>query len=273
MAKVGDSIHLLDAMGYLSLGLATCCPSSVLAIPGLGVTKRAYVVGSMSQFQLQPTCFLRVTMSGILSAMPDYLTEQQVPQHSTPDNSELSRLLSAVVAQDKLAFEALYQTTVDRLFGLALRITRSGQGAEEVLSDVYLQVWQTADRYSAERGSVMAWLSIICRSRALDYLRKSQRIADQEEPLENIQYEGNEAIAQDLLEAVEQDSALHEVLLSLDVATRQLLALAYFRDYSHSELSHLTGKPIGTVKTQIRRAIIELNKRMCSSTDSPGATL
>ncbi len=205
--------------------------------------------------------------------MPDQLTQQQVPKISTNDNPDLSRLLSAVAAQDKLAFETLYQFTVDRLFGLALRITRSRDAAEEVLSDVYLQVWQTAGRYSAERGSVMAWLSIICRSRALDYVRKGQRIADKEEPLENIQFEGNEAVAQDLLETVEQDSALHDALLTLDVASRQLLALAYFKDYSHSELSQLTGKPIGTVKTQIRRAIIELNKRMRSNTDNPGATL
>lgn len=212
-------------------------------------------------------------MSGILSAMPDQLSQQQVPKNLAHDNLELSRLLSAVAAQDKFAFETLYHSTVDRLFGLALRITRSRDGAEEVLSDVFLQVWQTAGAYSAGRGSVMAWLSIICRSRALDNVRKGQRFADKEEPIENIQFEGNEAIAHDLLETVEQDSVLHNALLTLDVASRQLLALAYFRDYSHSELSQLTGKPIGTVKTQIRRAIIELNKHMCSSTDNPRATL
>jgi len=207
-------------------------------------------------------------MSGILLFMPDQLTQHQVLKDSIGDNTELRRLMTAVAGEDKLAFESLYNMTVDRLFGLALRICQSRDLAEDVLSDVYLQVWQQADQYIPDRGSVMAWLSIICRSRALDRVRKRQRVAEKEEAVENHVVEDSAMVAQDLLVAVEQDSALHDALLGLDAASRQLLALAYFKDYSHSELSQLTGKPIGTVKTQIRRAIIELKKLMCSEKES-----
>ena len=211
-------------------------------------------------------------MSGILPAMPDQSTQQHVPKDSANDNLELTRSLAAVAVQDKRAFETLYNATVDRLFGLALRITQSRDLAEDVLSDVYLQVWQHAGQYSSDRGSVMAWLSIICRSRALDKVRKVQRVADKEKSFEKGQLEGNVAVEQDFLAGVEQNSALHKALLSLDAASRQLLALAYFRDYSHSELSQLSGKPIGTVKTHIRRAIIQLNKVMCTTAENPGET-
>ncbi len=211
-------------------------------------------------------------MFGILCRMPDLPTQDQVLKESHGDNAELCDLLVAVVAQDRLAFEALYNATVDRLYGLALRISQSRDLAEDVLSDVYLQVWQQASQYSPDRGSVMAWLSMICRSRALDRVRKRQRVAEKEEAMEDERLEDGAVVAQDLLVLVEQDSALHQALLSLDAASRQLLALAYFKDYSHSELSQLTGKPIGTVKTQIRRAIIELNKVMCTETQNPGVT-
>ena len=212
-------------------------------------------------------------MFGILATMSDHSSQPQLPEEVAGKDLELGVLLAAVALKDKIAFESLYELTVDRLFGLALRITQSRGVAEEVLSDVYLQVWRTAGKYSANRGSVMAWLSVICRSRALDRIRASQRVAGKEESLEDCQLQSNTAIAPDLLEAVEQQSALHDALSSLDTSSRQLLELAYFGDYSHRELSELTGKPIGTVKTQIRRAIIQLNKRMCGSIDKPGVTL
>ena len=202
--------------------------------------------------------------------MPDKLNPPTVA-NSVTDTSELTRLLIAVAKQDKLAFESFYNVTVDRLFGLALRITQSHQLAEDVLSDVYLQVWRDAEQFSTDRGSVMAWLSVICRSRALDIMRKQQRFANREESLEADQVANNEAIVQDLLSGVEESTSLHAALLRLDVASRQLLSLAYFRGYSHQELAQLTGKPIGTVKTQIRRAIIKLNKIMVDKVDTSGA--
>ena len=124
-------------------------------------------------------------MLGILPYMPDQSPESQMLNESIDDNFELQRLITKVAIGDKQAFETLYNLTVDRLFGLALRISQSPDAAEDVLSDVYLQVWQQASQYTTDRGSVMAWLSVICRSRALDRVRKRQRIAEKEESMED----------------------------------------------------------------------------------------
>lgn len=226
----------------------------------------------MTPQQIKQTGFPRPNLSGILQVVSGLETLQPVSMDSATDNYELTTLLSLVADRDKQAFESLYNLTVDRLFGLALRITRSHHMADDVLSDVYLQVWNNAEKYSSDRGSVMAWLSIICRSRALDKIRNQQRFADKEGDFVNDQLFANEEVAQDLLSGLEENSALHQALKSLDEESRQLIALAYFRDYSHNELSRLTGKPVGTVKTQIRRAIIKLNQIMAVTADKSGAS-
>ena len=171
---------------------------------------------------------------------------------------KLAELLRAVANKDRTAFEAFYNATTERALSLVLRITQQIEIAEEVVSDVYLQVWRQADRFDPSRGNAFAWLTIICRSRALDTLRKNntsptanaERISDINE-LESTEF------PQDLLLAVERSSAIHDALSKLEPHQRQLLALAYFRGYSHSELAQFTGMPLGTVKTQLRRTLIK----------------
>ena len=109
--------------------------------------------------------------------------------------------------------------------------------AEEVLSDMYLQVWNQPERFDENRGSVLAWLTILCRSRSLDRVRRNRAgvmgdAVSMDEAPETI----DEAHPQSLLLAVESSTALHEALILLDEQQRQLLSLAYFKGYSHSEL-------------------------------------
>ncbi|NJN46263.1 MAG: RNA polymerase subunit sigma, partial [Candidatus Competibacteraceae bacterium] len=86
--------------------------------------------------------------------------------------TELLSLVYAIVERDDSALSRLYDLTVERVFGLALAITRNHADAEEVVCDVYMQIWQRASRYSESRGSVLAWLMLNCRSLALDLLRR-----------------------------------------------------------------------------------------------------
>jgi RNA polymerase sigma factor (sigma-70 family) len=89
-----------------------------------------------------------------------------------PDEVALRALISAIGARDESALTALYDATASRVMALALRFTGQHEAAEEVVMDVYLQVWRQWDRYSQARGRVMAWIFTICRSRALDLLRR-----------------------------------------------------------------------------------------------------
>jgi len=149
------------------------------------------------------------------------------------------------------------------VFSLALRITRQQELAEEVVSDVFLQVWQQAGSYSPERGKVIAWLCVLCRSRALDTLRRDNTAIRQAVVGLDTVPEGEDLNAPpDLLQSVERGSAVHAALGNLSDQQRQLVALAYFRGYTHSELAAFMEIPIGTVKTHLRRAMIKLKEMM-----------
>jgi RNA polymerase sigma-70 factor (ECF subfamily) len=212
------------------------------------------------------------------SAKVTVMQEQQSVPHS---NDTLSVLLEAVVNKEKAAFEDLYDATVQHMYGLALRITRSPEMAEDVVSEVYLQIWQQADRYSSERGNVLAWMTIVCRSRALDALRRLKPVRSHEQIDDAIdarsmpiyQTEQHTEMPQDLLSAVESNSAIQHALQQLDDEQRQLLALAYFRGYSHHQLAEITGLALGTVKTRLRRTLITLKEMMLASDERLGVKL
>jgi RNA polymerase sigma-70 factor (ECF subfamily) len=183
----------------------------------------------------------------------------------------LEQLLDAVKSKERRAFEAFYDATVHKVYSLAVCITRQYDMAEEVVSDVYLQVWRDAGRFEAGRGSVMAWLTMLCRSRALDAMRRRRSDATHAAISDvAVTTAGEPEHPQELLIAVEQGSAVHHALSKLDEQQRQLLALAFFRGYSHSELATITGLPLGTVKTQLRRTLIQLKDMLSAAEVSSG---
>ena len=180
-----------------------------------------------------------------------------------------SNWLAAIAQRDETALSAFYDATINRVYGLALRITRQPESAAEVVSDVYFQVWRDAGRYDAKRGSVAAWLMTICRSRALDLLRRADEAEAHPEP-ESLRPEPAEQdTAQDLLAATQQHAALHGALARLEPLERQLIALAFFRGLSHQEIEAHARLPLGSVKTHIRKALAVL--RECLPQRSPRA--
>lgn len=149
---------------------------------------------------------------------------------------------------------------------LAVRITQSIHIAEEVVSDVYLQIWRQADQFDPKRGNALAWLTVLCRSRALDTVRKNSAApTTNAKPISEVPEQATEEYPQDLLIAVERKSAVHDALAQLKPAQRQLLSLAYFRGYSHSQLAEFTGMPLGTVKTQLRRTLMKMKELVVAS--------
>ncbi len=202
------------------------------------------------------------------SAIVSVMNANSETRHSDAECAEprLGELLQAVAKKDRTAFEAFYNATTERVLSLVLRITQQIDIAEEVVGDVYLQVWRTADRFDPTRGNALAWLTILCRSRALDTLRKNNASPTSSAmPISEIPEPEAAEFPQDLLIAVEQKSAVHAALEKLEPNQCQLLALAYFRGYSHSELAQFTGMPLGTVKTQLRRTLNKLKELVSAS--------
>ncbi|BEP92870.1 sigma-70 family RNA polymerase sigma factor [Acidovorax sp. A79] len=179
---------------------------------------------------------------------------------------ELMDLLDRIAAQDDTALKSLYESTSSRLFGLALRVVRNRDAAEDVLQESFLTIWRSAASYRASLSPPMAWLGLIVRSRALDALRKrtSDR-ADLMNELDDALAEtlpGEGANPMDATEASEQAFALHQCLGKLETRQREVVSLAYLRDLSHGELAEQLKLPLGTVKTWIRRGLEQLRACM-----------
>ncbi|MBI3348684.1 MAG: sigma-70 family RNA polymerase sigma factor [Burkholderiales bacterium] len=179
------------------------------------------------------------------------------------DDAQLQAWISGIVEHDERALLALYEATLSRVYGLVLRLVRRSQLAEEVAEEVYFQVWRQAPRFDAERGRPLTWLLGMARSRAIDAIRRESRFQHEELDEESAPLSAPAAESGDELLAVAQGHAqLHRALLLLKPQPRQLVALAFFNGLSHEEIASQTSLPLGTVKSQIRRALITLREAL-----------
>ena len=205
------------------------------------------------------------------AAAPNKPASEVVPQPQ--DESALRDCLAGICEQDQSCLGRFYDLTVSRVYGVGLRIVRRPDLAEEVVSDVYIQVWREAHRYDAQRGRVLGWLLIIARSRALDLLRRQDEAFSHPEPYELVaEPETTQRRPEDLLAAAQAGTALHVALEKLNPLQRQLLSLAFFRGLTHSEIVEHMNLPLGTVKTHIRRALDVLRKTL-GTIANPGELL
>lgn len=186
--------------------------------------------------------------------------------------ARLRSLITRLAGHDEAALGEFYDATHARVHGLALRITRQRQSAEDVTAEVFWQVWREAPRYDPARGTPLAWLLTIARSRALDTLRRADPAATDPEP-ENLLADAAapDGDPADLLAATERGHRLHAALATLDPLPRQLLALAFFSGRSHEEIAAQSALPLGTVKSLIRRALAVLKRALadCDHQESP----
>jgi len=170
----------------------------------------------------------------------------------------LESLVRAMAAGDANALSGIYEQTVAQVFAIARAILRSKEDAEEIVCDVYTNAWVGAAKFDATRGSVMAWLAVMARNRAIDRLRQRRDHVS----LDDSQHEAlagsihGEALGpEELLASFQSDSAVRAALESLTPQRRRLLGLAFFQDMSHQEIADLLGMPLGTVKSHVRRAL------------------
>ncbi len=186
--------------------------------------------------------------------------------------------LRRMAAGDAKALEALYDATLPRLWALALKILRNPGDAEDVLSEVYLQVWRDAATHAPERGTPLTWMTMICRSRAIDHLRRRDpcQLREDVEKLVDAQATPPDAdapedlfvaraAAADPMQALawrQKCRSLEAALATLPRAERQLIVLAYYRGLSQTELAQALGLPLGTVKSRTRRAFLELRRQL-----------
>lgn len=173
-------------------------------------------------------------------------------------NSDIE-LLHAVARSDEAALAALYDRYRIILFGLLVRILSSREESEDVLQEVFLQVWRRAGDFDEERGRPFTWLVTLARSRAIDRLRvlaSRQRLADS--AAQEVTGEASDAVA-DTLHA-EQREIVARALATLPEEQRRTLKLAYFEGLTQSEIATQLGTPLGTVKTRMRTGMMKLRE-------------
>lgn len=182
-------------------------------------------------------------------------------------DAQLAAWIEAVADHDERALAALYDATFSRVFGLVQRMLRNAALAEEVVEDTYFQVWRQALRFDPVRGKPLTWLLAMARSRAIDALRREARFQhDELADDEAAAAAGAAPPVDELLDLARHRSELHQALMRLGAQPRQLVSLAFFRGLSHEEIAEQTRLPLGTVKSQIRRALLSLRQLL-----GPGA--
>lgn len=179
-----------------------------------------------------------------------------------------SECIRRVAAGDREALSELYDQSSPFVYGLALRILRNRADAEEVTLDVFTQVWRSAKTYDGRRGSVLAWLATLARSRALDRLR-ARAPWDWRTELDEAEQHRAERPAREAGWLAEQRLLVEGALAELPLEQRDLIELAYFAGFSHAELAARTGLPLGTVKTRIRLAMMKLRELLAPEIDGP----
>jgi len=181
---------------------------------------------------------------------------------------ELSRLLARAGLGDRVAFAALYERTSAHLLGVVLRIQRDRAIAEDILQEVYVNVWRAAKSFDAAQSQPLTWLTSIARNRAIDGLRRAQaqpqlkttpnRATDDEET------DVYDTVADDapgpleLLSRASEARALTRCMQALSAPQRQSVALAFFDGLSHAEVAEAMREPLGTVKSWVRRGLMAL---------------
>ena len=184
------------------------------------------------------------------------------PSDNRTSNSETeigtvddTTMLTRIGQRDENAMEAVFRRYSGPVYSVALRVLRDTGQAEDILQEVFLQLWRKPAAFVQNRGSLGAWLVVIARNRAIDVLRRrkpSDSVDDVvlNSPI-NVADEAERNIAM---------QRVRSVIANLPEEQRRTLDLAYFEGLSHTEIASRTGDPLGTVKTRIRQALITLRK-------------
>jgi RNA polymerase sigma-70 factor, ECF subfamily len=178
---------------------------------------------------------------------------------------KLAAQLVAAAAGDVRAFELFYQSSVGRAYAMVRRIV-GHYWVEDVLADAYFQAWRDLASFDPERGSAMGWVLSIARSRALDKLRSEKlrgaQQMDEDTALQLTDILAELPSAETLLQISRENSRLNQAVQQLNPNERWVLALAYFRDLSQTEIAVQTGLPLGTVKSLISRSHRKLKAQL-----------
>ena len=202
------------------------------------------------------------------------------PSAPSAASSELAELLSRTALGDRRSFARLYERTAPHLLGVVVRITRNQELGEDIVQEVFVNVWRAAKDFDARLSQPMTWLTSIARNRAIDSLRRRQtqpstvsthlasNIDGEEHDLLQ-DFASDDAGPEQLLEQAADARALRQCLQVLSGQQQQAVALAFYQGQSYSEVAEHLSQPLGTVKSWVRRGLMSL--KSCLERTAVGA--
>ena len=195
--------------------------------------------------------------------MPDAPIQNSTARNAPGGEASDLSLVAGVRARDERAMASLYDRYSSLVYAVALRVLGDTGQAEDVLQEIFMQLWKSPSAFDAARGSMGAWLSVIARNRSIDALRKRRPETDIEDVVLSV--EPNFADAADRGRAL---SLVRGALASMPPAQRSALEMAFFEGLTHTEIASRTGEALGTIKTRIRAGLSVLRKAV-----NPGSAL
>lgn len=179
----------------------------------------------------------------------------QGPTNAALSTEDDALLLGRVERGDEQAMAALFDRYSRVVYSVALRVLRDASAAEDVLQEIFMQVWRSPDRFSATRGSLGGWLAIVSRNRSIDTLRRKRPSEQVEDAIlaspTNLANEAERSLLMERAKAA---------IITLPPEQRKTLEMAFFDGLTHTEIAEMTGDPLGTVKTRIRSGLQSLRK-------------
>ncbi|RZI84029.1 MAG: sigma-70 family RNA polymerase sigma factor [Microbacterium sp.] len=185
----------------------------------------------------------------------------EVPEDGT-NVDHAAELILRVADGDDAAFGELYDLLSSRVFGLILRVIVDRAQSEEVLQEVFLEVWQSAQAFAPNRGQGRSWILTIAHRRAVDRVRSAQAAGDRDVRVGLRDLNTPAASVDEQVEMRIESRRVARALQALPEPQREALTLAYFGGYSQSEIAALTSTPLGTIKTRMRDGLSRLRTEM-----------
>jgi len=193
-----------------------------------------------------------------------HASHRQLSRAPMTDAGRLHALAARCALRDQAAFAELYRHTAPKLYGVALRILRRQDWAEEVLQESFVNIWNHFSEYSAHKSAPMTWMTAVVRNRSLDWLRRPnlEQGRDDYDELASSLPDDPAWQPERLLQDARDARALERCLAVLNSSQRQSIALAYLHGMSHGEIAAHLREPLGTVKTWVRRGLEKLRECM-----------
>jgi len=188
---------------------------------------------------------------------PDGPAFQPGPSPADGREEDLARLLARVARGDERAFEAVYEQLARPVYGLARKVVRDPAQSEEVAQEVLLEVWRTASRFDATRGSALTWAMTIAHRRAIDRVRSVSAATQREQKAGSAEPPDAEAV-EDTVAARLEAERVRRCLDSLTELQRESVTLAYYGGYTYPQVAALLGTALTAIKTRIRDGLIRL---------------